>query len=149
LVKNGLRLAMLRETSTYGALLLTALVVYRASPLDAETTEIGRLYQRAADHQFSTSNLALRSQISSELTANLETKLLARASIAKKQVMAFFPSSLTIDKNVAEATYSPPVYEFMFSQNSASEEDLSLARESTISRGLSILVPRQRVQPKP
>jgi hypothetical protein len=142
---------MLREISTYGALLLTALVVYRASSLDAETTDIERLYQRNADQQFSTSNLALRSQISAELTANLETKLLASSSSAKKQVMEFVPSSLTIDRNVDEATYNQPVEEFNFSESSASEEDLSLSldRESTISRSLSIHAPRQRIQPKP
>lgn len=142
---------MLREISTYGALLLTALVVYRASSLDAETTEIERLYQRDADRQFSTSNLALRSQISAELTANVKTKLLASTSNAKKQVMEFVPSSLTIDRSIDEVSYSPPVEEFMFSESSASEEDLSLSldRESTISRSLSIHAPRQRIQPKP
>lgn len=142
---------MLREISTYGALLLTALVVYRASSLDAETTDIERLYQRDADHQFSTSNLALRSQISAELTANVKTKLLASTSNAKKQVMEFVPSSLTIDRSIDEVSYSPPVEEFMFSESSASEEDLSLSldRESTISRSLSIHAPRQRIQPKP
>ena len=142
---------MLREISTYGALLLTALVVYRASSLDAETTEIERLYQRDADQQFSASNLALRSQISAELTANKKTKLLASSSSAKKQVITFVPSSLSVDRNVPEVTYSPSVEEFMFSENSASEEDLSLSldRESTISRSLSIHAPRQRIQPKP
>jgi hypothetical protein len=112
---------MLREISTYGALLLTALVVYRASSLDAETTEIERLYQRDADHQFSTSNLALRSQIGGELHANfVKTKLLASTSSAKKQVMEFVPSSSTkIDRNIDEVSYyCPPVEEFMFSESS-------------------------------
>jgi hypothetical protein len=151
LEKNDLKLAMLREISTYGALLLTALVVYRASSLDAETTKIERLYQRDADQQFSASNLALRSQISAEITYTRETKLLASTASAKKSVITFVTSALTIDRNVTEVSYNPPVEEFMFSDVSVSEEDLSLSldRENTISRSLSIHAPRQRIQPKP
>ena len=93
----------------------------------------------------------MRSQISAELHANVKTKLLASTSNAKKQVMEFVPSSLTLDRSIDEVSYSPPVEEFMFSENVVSEEDLSLSldRESTISRSLSIHAPRQRIQPKP
>ncbi len=144
---------MLKEISTYGALLLTALVVYRASSLDAETTEIKSLYQREADDQFTTSNLVLRSQIGAELVSISETKLLASSSSAKKEVPSIIPSSTSnkIQRNVNELSTIAPAEEIRFSEYLLAEEDLSLSldRESTINRSLSLHVPRQRIQPKP
>jgi hypothetical protein len=144
---------MLKEISTYGALLLTALVVYRASSLDAETTEIKSLYQREADDQFTTSNLVLRSQIGAELVSISETKLLASSSSAKKEVPSIIPSSSSnkIQRNVNELSTIAAAEEIRFSEYLLAEEDLSLSldRESTINRSLSLHVPRQRIQPKP
>jgi hypothetical protein len=144
---------MLKEISTYGALLLTALVVYRASSLDAETTEIKSLYQREADDQFTTSNLVLRSQIGAELVSISETKLLASSSSAKKEMPSIIQSSSSnkIQRNVNELSTIAPAEEIRFSEYLLAEEDLSLSldRESTINRSLSLHVPRQRIQPKP
>lgn len=144
---------MLKEISTYGALLLTALVVYRASSLDAERTEIKSLYQREADDQFTTSNLVLRSQIGAELVSISETKLLASSSSAKKEIPSIIPSSTSnkIQRNVIELSTIAPAEEIRFSEYLLAEEDLSLSldRESTINRSLSLHVPRQRIQPKP
>lgn len=144
---------MLKEISTYGALLLTALVVYRASSLDAETTEIKSLYQREADDQFTISNLVLRSQIGAELVSISETKLLASSSSAKKEIPSIIPSSTSnkIQRNVNELSTIAPAEEIRFSEYLLAEEDLSLSldRESTINRSLSLHVPRQRIQPKP
>lgn len=144
---------MLKEISTYGALLLTALVVYRASSLDAETTEIKSLYQREADDQFTTSNLVLRSQIGAELVSISETKLLASSSSAKKEMPSIIQSSSSnkIQRNVNELSTIAAAEEIRFSEYLLAEEDLSLSldRESTINRSLSLHVPRQRIQPKP
>jgi hypothetical protein len=143
---------MLREISTYGALLLTALVVYRASSLDAETTEIKNLYQRPADVDFTTSNTVLRSEIASELGSYSDSKLLANVSTAKKQQEELIPTSNNhpIQSNI-EFSAIDQTQEISFAEEFGSEEDLSLSldRESTISRSLSIHAPRQRIQPKP
>ncbi len=144
---------MLREISTYGALLLTALVVYRASSLDTETIKTEQLYQREADQQFSTTNILLRSQIGAELKSYSESKLLANVSCAKKKMNESISTTVAnnAERNASELSNITIADEITFRGHLEVEEDLSLSldRESTINRSLSIHAPRQRIQPKP
>lgn len=141
---------MLKEISTYGALLLTALVVYRASSLEGESTETKQLYQREADADFSSANSLLRSEIAANLYAS-RPNLIASFASAKQQIFEASRESMVNEIPSEDVSLMAQSEVSEIRTNMLSEEDLSLSldRESTITRSLSIYAPRQRIQPKP
>ena len=141
---------MLKEISTYGALLLTALVVYRASSLEGESTETKQLYQREADADFSSANSLLRSEIAANLYTS-RPNLIASFASAKQQIFEASRESMVNEIPSEDVSLMAQSEVSEIRTNMLSEEDLSLSldRESTITRSLSIYAPRQRIQPKP
>lgn len=142
---------MLKEISTYGALLLTALVVYRASSLEGESTETKQLYQREADADFSSANSLLRSEIAANLYTTSRPNLIASFASAKQQIFETSHESMVKEIPSEDVSLMAQSEPSEISTNMHPEEDLSLSldRESTITRSLSIYAPRQRIQPKP
>lgn len=141
---------MLKEISTYGALLLTALVVYRASSLEGESTETKQLYQREADADFSSANSLLRSEIAANLYTS-RPNLIASFASAKQQIFEASREAMVNEIPSEDVLLMAQSEVSEIRTNMLSEEDLSLSldRESTITRSLSIYAPRQRIQPKP
>lgn len=142
---------MLKEISTYGALLLTALVVYRASSLEEESTETKQLYQREADADFSSSNSLLRAEIAANHYPTARPNLIANVVSAKQQIFEISHESIANEIAFEESSHLTPSEASEAHANMLSGEELSLSldRESTITRSLSIYAPRQRIHPKP
>lgn len=154
---------MLKEISTYGALLLTAMVVIRATTMEPKSeADVRSLYQRNADLSYISSNLNWRAEYAAnDFTEDVVLWAQARTGIfsqplnnRKKSVPISYPdepyvsqpvlvSALTELDSVVLANLTNDIPEEM------DNGSLSLDRESTINTGLSLLFPRQRIQPKP
>ncbi len=141
---------MIKQISTYGAAILTTMVVIRAVTMEKESdSDIRSLYERTTDQSYVTSNLDLRnSYVPSEYSNN---KLIA-ANIRTVVENPFERKKGYSIKNSAEQIVSESIElaDVVISQEELnSEAGLSLDRESTINSNLSTLFPRQRIAPKP
>ncbi len=152
---------MIKQISTYGAALLTAMVVVRAATME-EQKDVSNQYQRTADLSYEEDNLALRDDYSIT-EANLSGLLAFNA----KAILEHPPhNSATIVSTethnlqsvvnrpaidlVEDIEINPEDLELLTSEPELTEsENLSLDRESTINSGLSILFNRERILPKP
>ena len=153
---------MIKEISTYGALILTVMVVIRAATIEEEG-DISGLYERHTDQLHIQDNLVLRDSYDFHnvpvynLLADL-AKVLTGEPIDRAVYMSH-PAA--IDQTQFEIIDLAGVSELeseisneialLGETNTLLNEDgdLSLDRESTINSRLSLLFPRQRIQPKP
>lgn len=149
---------MIKQISTYGAALLTIMVVIRATTLE-DHSDLSSLYQRSKDQLHVKDNLILRNSYN---VHNLpEVNLLAvigktseKKAFIDKKVFTQPETQLTnqaFAQPVDFANLLPQAQEIeLFEETLISEESaLSLDRDNTINSNLSLLFPRQRIQPKP
>lgn len=149
---------MIKQISTYGAALLTVMVVIRATTLE-DTSDLSSLYQRGEDQLHVENNLVLRNgyNIFNVPGANL---LAVIGKINDTQVSPDEKVFAEPEVPVANAAYIEPG-DFAnllpqaeeierFEETLISEESgLSLDGDNTINSNLSLLFPRQRIQPRP
>ncbi len=152
---------MIKQISTYGAALLTAMVVVRAATME-EQKDVSNLYQRTADLSYEEDNLALRDDYTT--TEASPSGLLAFNAKAILEQPPHKPQIVTSSQTHApQPEISTPAIDLVEDVEINSEdlelltaapeltesENLSLDRESTINSGLSILFNRERIHPKP
>lgn len=148
-----LNLEMLKQISTYGAALLTIMVIVRAATLEQDA-DLSALYQRESDVNHINDNLALR-----ESYTPFSNQLLATIGKVNVQEIEQKSHAHLQTPTIAEPVANPVAEEqlpelteiALIESNAALEEEnnLSLDRESTINSNLSLLFPRQRINPKP
>lgn len=153
---------MLKEISTYGALLLTTMVVIRATTMEPESeADVRSLYQRNADLSYINSNINWRAEYAANdftkdvvLLAEARSGIFSEPLSSRKQPLTVSHSDQSNDSppvSVSVLTELDPTLTFLTNdtQEETDNGSLSLDRESTINTGLSLLFPRQRIQPKP
>ncbi|NOQ70969.1 MAG: hypothetical protein GQ574_03145 [Crocinitomix sp.] len=151
---------MIKQISTYGAALLTAMVIVRAATIE-EQSDLSDRYQRSADRTYVEDNLAMRYHTnameasSNDLLAfNVKTAIEIRERKISPVIEAEAPVNLTIDNFENNSIDALALNSFEFEllaeeTEITGVEDLSLDRESTISSGLSVIFNRERIHPKP
>ena len=149
---------MLNDLSTVGILLITALVVYRASTID-HSIELDGIYQRNADVSFIAENsdrlqTVTLSQFGTELLV-FNTKSPVNR-IERERLKKFRPKNeviLPLEIQQGLISNDEPLATVAVDENetrtSTIAEDFSLYRESTINSNLSLLFPRQRILQHP
>lgn len=148
---------MIKQIPTYGAAILTAMVIVRSATLEEES-DISSLYQRNQDTEHVQDNMALRSIY--EFEPNSASNLLAHHLKSPAQEvqpvlhentnnMTFEPSQNNLEMDYIAELDEEIVEIILEDQALVEESGLSLDRESTINTRLSTLFPRQRIQPKP
>ena len=149
-VASNLNLEMLKQISTYGAALLTIMVVVRAATLERDA-DLSALYQRESDINHITDNLTLRESytpFSNQLLATIGKVNIQELEQKSHAHLHESTSAETATNSVAEEQLTEIV--LIESSTALDEENnLSLDRESTINSNLSLLFPRQRINPKP
>lgn len=154
---------MIKHISTIGIVLMTTLVVYRATTID-HSIELEGIYQRGADVFFDQEN---SNRLNTVDLKPIETKLLAfnskKVSPNLKRFVEKFHNNnsnnaaiTTVNNTINTAENSnveQPINLALSKNNTASPilnpENLSLDRESTINSNLSLLFPRQRILQHP
>jgi hypothetical protein len=148
---------MIKQISTYGAALLTVMVIVRAATID-DKVDLSDRYQRSVDLTYVEDNLALRydnaasDNISMDLLAfSAKPVLEITAQKTKSRLTLLNRSNLAIDNAENNAIEIDPIdLELLVEEVDLAEtEDLSLDRESTINSGLSVIFNRERIHPKP
>lgn len=149
---------MIKDLSTVGIVLLTTLVVYRASTID-HSIELEGIYQRNADISFIAEN---NERLKTITRAQFETELLAFNTktpanrINREDLKKFRPKNQVILHvetpqgliKTEERSETVPA-DKSETHTSTIAEDFSLDRESTINFNLSLLFPRQRILQHP
>lgn len=149
---------MLKDLSTVGILLMTALVVYRASTID-HSIELDGIYQRNADVSFIAEN---SDRLQTVTLAQFGTELLVFNTkspvnrIERERLKKFRPKNqviLPLEIQQGLISTDEPLATVAVDENetrtSTIAEDFSLDRESTINSNLSLLFPRQRILQHP
>tara|TARA_Y100000385_G_C12740535_1_gene486594 strand:- start:39 stop:518 length:480 start_codon:yes stop_codon:yes gene_type:complete len=152
---------MIKQISTYGAALLTAMVVIRAATME-EQKDVSNLYQRAADVTYVNDNLALRDNYKNlkGTTDNLlSLNIRAKVEFSKHKslpaiVIAVEDEELALvkpeDSSIESVNIIPSDLVLLNEEADLDiTENLSLDRENTINSGLSVIFNRQRIHPKP
>ncbi len=148
---------MIKDLSTVGIALMTALVVYRASTID-HSIELDGIYQRPADVSFTAEN---NGRLQSMTQLQFGTELLVfnakTPAIIKEHegLKKFRPNPQVIwheetrQLPTTEESTEIAVMEEDETHAFTIAEDFSLDRESTINSNLSLLFPRQRILQHP
>lgn len=149
---------MVKHLSTVGIVLMTALVVYRASTID-HSIELDGIYQRNADVSFITENndrlqTITMAQFGNELLV-FNTKLPVD-KIEHKSLKKIRPKNqviLPLEIPQGLITTEEPLVTVYMDENetrtSIIAEGFSLGSESTINSNLSLLFPGQRILQHP
>lgn len=143
---------MFKQVSTYGALLLTTLIVIRAAT-KIEEGDVSSLYQRHADESFVQSNFDLLTSHS------ITVKRLEKKSSSNIAVLSMHKNNVpSIQKKERPFETKAVVNKVALRNDSidliASDPDVSegyamaLDKENTINSNLSLLFPRQQIQPR-
>jgi hypothetical protein len=151
---------MIKQISTYGAALLTAMVVVRAATMEKQK-DVSSLYQRTADVNYMNDNLALRDNyetlnepINKLLAENIRTKVEFHERKSVPEINNSVEEELAVVSTDVNSIESAPFIpsDLVFLNEEADldiTENLSLDGENTINSGLSVIFNRQRIHPKP
>lgn len=148
---------MIKNIASYGIILMTTLIVYRAYTIDHKMDPKIH-YQRETDSEFIIDNLVLRSALELSNTgalvklATFNSPILPRLELIEKQTRSSSIAGNYANENNDQAvnTTSNKSEEITIEIENLNEDPkLSLERESTINSNLSTLFPRQRILQRP
>jgi hypothetical protein len=151
---------MIKQISTYGAALLTVMVIVRAATID-DKLDLSDRYQRSVDLTYVEDNLALRYDYAASTSNSMNLLAFNTKPVIEITAQKINPrpasvnrSNSAIDKAENNAIEIDPIdLELLVEEAELAElaekEDLSLDRESTINSGLSVIFNRERIHPKP
>jgi len=149
---------MIKHIPTYGAAILTAMVIVRAATLEDEG-DMSRLVQRDQNSNYITENTAFRTDAETDFynATPLLASLLKSPSETSQPLWKEMPAN-TLETVITNESLEPStealdeeIAELILVDQSLIEEEtrLSLDGENTINTRISTLFPRQRIQPKP
>lgn len=149
---------MIKQISTYGAALLTVMVVIRAATME-DQKDVSNLYQRTADLTYVDDNLALREHYitaDESLNSFFVSNVRSEYEIPKPKSIPTFTAKSDEDLaatrlNSIDSEEIDPSNLILLNEKTSltGSENLSLDRESTINTGLSAIFNRERIHPKP
>ncbi|MFT5821547.1 MAG: hypothetical protein ACI8ZM_002800 [Crocinitomix sp.] len=150
---------MIKQISTYGAALLTAMVIVRAATIDDQIDHSDR-YQRSSDIEYVEDNLAIRYN-NNAIETNANDLLAFNFNPVIEVPQRIISPTIEADainiainnfenNSIDEIEIDPIDLELLAEDTELNEvENLSLDRESTINSGLSVIFNRERIHPKP
>lgn len=148
---------MIKNISTFGIVMMTALVVYRASTID-HSIELDGIYQRTADELFIDQN---NDRLNTLTITRFSNEFLASNSKTARQennrLQKYKPTPTASLNNVPTLALNDTARRFTdlaktentFEEPRVDQDNFSLDRESTINSNLSLLFPRQRILQHP